>query len=104
MRGTKKEIRPEKRESQEGMINRLPATEKPGRVMTEEWGVSLATKTAFGHKDFIGHLDEELFQWSATGGMGSIREVRKERQVSRVVWRHFVRERRERLQGRGEAG
>ena len=74
--------------------------------MTEEWGVSLATKTGVGHKDFIGHLDEEQFQWNARGVLGSVREVRKERQVSRMAWRLFVREGRkepERLQSRGEA-
>lgn len=106
MKGTKKEIRPERRVSQEGLFNNLPAAEKPGRVMTEEWGVSLSTKTGFGHKDFIGHLDEEQFQWSARRGLGSFREVRKERQVSRMVWRLFVREGRSRrdLKAEGRQG
>lgn len=46
MKGTKKERRPEGRVIQEGMINSLWAAEKPNRVMTGEWGVSLSRRQA----------------------------------------------------------
>lgn len=48
-----------------------------------EGGASSPTKTGFSHKDFMGHLDKEKFQWSARGGLGS-EEV--ERSMSRELF------------------
>lgn len=39
--------------------------------------MSLPSKVGFGHKDFMGDLDDEEFLWDARGELGIEREVRK---------------------------
>lgn len=53
------------------------AAEKPGGMRPQKRAASSSTEIGFSRKDSMGDLDNEEFQWCATGGLRCERKVRR---------------------------